>query len=108
MEAPLIIRPEIALDSFFPIFLSSALVIILGLFYISIFTLVRINKLKSSYMPLAYTFWLAQTFCLYFLSRLIQSEPFTQYVLMAAMFGFLVIPHFVYFLLEKTHENIEH
>ncbi len=108
MEAPLIIRPEIALESFFPIFLSSALVIILGLFYISIFTLVRINKLKQAYMPLAYAFWLAQTFCLYHLSHLIQSEPFTQYVLMAAMFGFLVIPHFVYFLLEKTHESVEH
>lgn len=108
MEAPLIIRPEIALESFFSIFLSSALVIILGLFYIGIFTLVRIGKLKSGYMPLAYAFWLAQTFCLYFLGHAIQSEPFTQYVLMGAMFGFLVIPHFVYFLLEKTHENVEH
>ncbi|RXJ57597.1 hypothetical protein [Candidatus Marinarcus aquaticus] len=108
MDAPLIIRPEIALENFFPIFLSSAFVIILGLFYIGIFTLVKINKLKSGFMPVAYVFWLAQTFCLYYLGILIRSEAFTQYVLMAAMFGFLVIPHFIYFLLEKTHENVEH
>lgn len=108
MDAPLIIRPEIALGSFFPIFLSSAFVIILGLFYIGIFTLVKIDRLKSIWMPVAYVFWLAQTFCLYYLGILIKSEPFTQYVLMAAMVGFLVIPHFIYFLLEKTHENIDH
>ena len=108
MEAPLIIRPEIALESFFPIFLSSALVIILGLFYIGIYTLVRLGKLKRSYMPIAYGFWVAQTYTLYSLGLLIKSEPFTQYVLMFAMFGFLVIPHFVYFLMEKTHESVEH
>ena len=108
MEAPLIIRPEIPLESFFPIFLSSAMVIILGLGYIGIYTLVRLGKLKNPLMPLAYAFWVAQTYCLYYLGVLIKSEPFTQWVLFGAMVGFLLIPHFVYFLMEKTHDAVEH
>jgi hypothetical protein len=106
--APLIIRPEIPLENFFPIFLSSAMVIILGLGYIGIYTIVRLGKLHKSFMPVAYAFWVAQTYCLYYLGVLIKSEPFTQYVLFGAMVGFLLIPHFVYFLMVKTHESVEH
>ena len=105
---PLIIRPEIPLESFFPIFLSSAMVIILGLGYVGIYTTVRLGKLHKNFMSLAYIFWIGQTSCLYYLGILIKSEPFTQYVLFGAMVGFLLIPHFVYFLMEKTHEVVEH
>ena len=108
MEAALIIRPEIPLENFFPIFLSSAMVIILGLGYIGIYTVVRMGKFNKGFMPVAYAFWIAQTYCLYYLGVLIKSEPFTQYVLMGAMVGFFLIPHFVYFLMEKTHEAVEH
>lgn len=108
MDAPLIIRPEIPLESFFPIFVTSALVIILGLCYVGTYTLVRIGKIQKPYMYLAYLFWVIQTYCLYSLGVLIKSEPFTQWVLFGAMVGFFLIPHFVYFLMVKTHEGVEH
>ncbi len=108
MIDPTIIRPEIPLEDFFYVFLSSALVIILGLGYVGIYTLVRIGKLKKPFMPLAYFFWLAQTYCLYWLGVLLSVATFTQNVLIASMVGFFLIPHFIYFLLEKTHESVEH
>ena len=108
MIEPTIIRPEIPLEDFFAVFMSSALVIVLGLFYVGIYTLVRMGKLKSFLMPLAYAFWIAQTYCLYYLGVLLSVEAFTQNVLMGAMLGFFLIPHFIYFLMEKTHEAVEH
>ncbi len=108
MIDPTIIRPEIPLEDFFYVFLSSALVILLGLGYVGIYTLVRISKLKSFYMPAAYVFWGAQTYCLYYLGVLLSVEPFTQKVLMGCMLAYLVFPHFIYFLMDKTHEAVEH
>ena len=108
MIEPTIIRPEIPLDDFFYVFLSSALVILLGLGYVGIYTLVRISKLKKYWMPMAYVSWVAQTYCLYYLGVLLQVEQFTQNVLFGAMVGFFIIPHFIYFLMEKTHEVAEH
>jgi len=108
MIEPTIIRPEIPLEDFFAVFMSSALVILLGLGYVGIYTLVRMGKMKSFYMPFAYSFWIAQTYCLYYLGVLLSVEQFTQNVLMGAMLGFLLIPHFIYFLMEKTHEAVEH
>ena len=51
MEPILIIRPEIALDDFLPIFLSSSFVLLFGLFYVAIYTLVKMERLKKIYMP---------------------------------------------------------
>ncbi len=108
MIDPTIIRPEIPLEDFFSVFLSSALVIMLGLVYVSVYALVKISKIKSYYMPLAYAFWIAQTYSLYYLGVLLSVEKFTQYVLFGTMIGFLLIPHFIYFLMNKTHEAVEH
>ncbi len=108
MIEPTIIRPEIPLEDFFAVFLSSALVILLGLGYVGIYTLVRIGKMKSFFMPAAYAFWIAQTYSLYYLGVLLSVETFTQNVLFGAMVGFLLIPHFIYFLMQKTHEAVEH
>ena len=108
MIDPTIIRPEIPLEDFFNVFLSSALVILLGLGYVGFYTLVRIGKLKSFFMPMAYAFWIAQTYCLYWLGVLLSVETFTQNVLYGAMVGFLLVPHFIYFLMDKTHEAVEH
>lgn len=108
MIDPTIIRPEIPLEDFFNVFLSSALVIILGLGYVGIYTLVRMGKLKSFLMPFAYGFWIAQTYCLYWLGVLLSVETFTQNVLFGSMVGFLLIPHFIYFLMEVTHKSVEH
>ena len=108
LEEILIRRAEIPLEDFLPVFLSGAFVIIFGAAYVGVFTLVKIKRLKSYFMPLAYVFWGLLTFCLYFLSDLIGSEPFTQKVLMMAMFAYLLFPHFIYFLMERTHESHEH
>ena len=67
MEPILIIRPEIALDDFLPIFLSSSFVLLFGLFYVAIYTLVKMERLKKVYMPFAYIFWALQTYCMYLL-----------------------------------------
>ena len=108
MIDPTIIRPEIPLEDFFAVFMSSALVILLGLGYVGIYTLVKISKLKRFYMPAAYGFWAAQTYCLYYLGVLLSVEPFTQNVLMGCMAAYLLFPHFIYFLMVKTHEAVEH
>jgi hypothetical protein len=108
MIEPTIIRPEIPLEDFFAVFMSSALVIVLGLGYVGIYTLVRIGKLKNIFMPFAYVFWCAQTYCLYYLGVLLSVEAYTQNVLFGAMVGFLLVPHFIYFLMEKTHEVVKH
>lgn len=100
-------RPEIALDDFLPIFLTSSFVLIFGLFYVGVYTLVKMGKLKSYYMPLGYTFWALQTYCLYSFSSMIQSEPFTQKALMVAMVGYLLLPHLYYYLTVHAEERYE-
>ena len=49
-------RPEIALDDFLPIFLSSSLVLVFGALFVGIYTLVKMGYLKKFYMPFAYLF----------------------------------------------------
>jgi hypothetical protein len=75
MEEILIHRAEIPLDDFLPIFVSGALVIIFGAAYVGVFTMVKIKRLKSYFMPLGYAFWALLTYCLYTLSVLVGSEP---------------------------------
>jgi hypothetical protein len=108
MEEILIVRPEIPIEDFLTVFVTGALVIIFGAAYVGVFTLVKIKKLKNYFMPLAYVFWALLTYCLYLLSSLIGSEPFTQKVMMMAMVAYLIFPHFIYFLMDKTHEAYEH
>jgi len=108
MEEILILRPEIPIEDFLTVFVSGALVIIFGAAYVGVFTLVKIKKLKNYYMPLAYVFWALLTYCLYLLSSLIGSDLFTKKVLMMAMISYLIFPHFIYYLMEKTHETYEH
>ncbi len=108
MEEIFLNRPEIPLDDFLMVFTSAALVMLLGLAFVTLFTLAKSKKIKHFYVYISYLFWLAQTYYLYLLSDLIGSEPFTKKVLIGAMIGFLVMPHFVYFLVQKTHNNYEH
>jgi hypothetical protein len=108
MEEILILRPEIPIEDFLTIFVSGALVIIFGAAYVGVFTMVKIKRLKKAYMPLAYVFWGLLTYCLYILSVLIGSGAFTKKSLMVAMVAYLLFPHFIYFLMEKTHEAHEH
>ncbi len=102
------LRPEIPLDDFLIVFILGGLVVILAAAYIGVFAFVKIKKLKKHYMVFAYMFWGLLSYCLHLLTVLIGSDPFTQKVLIMAMFAYLVFPHFIYFLLNKTHEAYEH
>lgn len=107
MDPVLIIRPEIALDDFLPIFLSSSFVLLFGLFYVAIYTLVKMGKIKSFYMPFAYIFWILQTYCMYFFATKIQSNPLTLKILMVTMVCYLILPHLYYFLNLRSEERYE-
>lgn len=69
-------RPEIALDDFLPIFLSSSLVLVFGALFVGIYTLVKMGYLKKFYMPFAYLFWILQAYCMYFMATRLQVGDF--------------------------------
>ena len=108
MKEIFINRPEIPLDDFMMVFVSAALVMFLGLAFVTLFTLAKSKRIKHFYVYIGYLFWVAQTYYLYLLSNLLGSEPFTQKVLIGAMVGFLLLPHFIYYLVQKTHEAYKH
>ena len=101
-------RPEIPIEDFLWVFLSGGLVIFLGVFFVGIYTLVKMGKLKAIYMPFAYIFWALQAYCLYYLSTVIQSEPFTKKILVVAMIGYLILPHLYYHLMVEADKRYEH
>ncbi len=107
MEPILIVRPEIALDDFLPIFLASSAVLLFGLFYVAIYTLVKMEKLKSIYQPFAYVFWVLQTYCMYYVATTIQSNHFTIKALMVTMVCYLILPHLWYYLNQRAEERYE-
>ncbi len=99
---------DIPHQDFLPIFVVSAMVIFFGMMYAGFFTIVKLRLVKNWVMGLAYLSWLALVVCIYYLGELLRVEPYTQKVLIGAMFGYLVFPHIVYFLLEKVHNRFEH
>ena len=62
---PLILRPEIALDQFLPIFIESSLVLVFGVGYAAIITLAKMGYFSKKWMPVGYLFWALQTYFLY-------------------------------------------
>ena len=92
---------------FFTIFLSSSAVLLFGLFYVAIYTLIKMGYLKSIFMPFGYIFWGLQTYCLYYVMNALGSDPYTIKVLMIAMFGYLVLPHLWYYLNQRADERYE-
>jgi len=108
MIDPSLIRPEIALDDFLPIFVSSALVLVFGGFYVGIYTAVKVSMLKKWAMPFAYMFWLLTAYCLYIMGSLMHVGEFTAKALVVAMIGYLLLPHAVYYMQDQVHENNEH
>ncbi|RLA75237.1 MAG: hypothetical protein DRG11_01665 [Epsilonproteobacteria bacterium] len=107
LDAPFLNLPEIPLDMFLPIFLSSSAVLLFGLFYVAIYTLVKMGYLKSIYMPFAYIFWILQTYCLYFVAVSLGGDSFTVKVLMIAMVGYLILPHLYYYLNQRSEQRYE-
>ena len=108
MIEPSIIRPEIALDDFLPMFLSSALAMLFGGFYVGIYTAVKVQMLKPWAMPFAYVFWLLTAYCLYLMGSLMNVGEFTAKALVVAMIGYLLLPHAVYYMQHQVHEENEH
>ena len=99
---------EIALNDFLPIFISSALVIVFGGFYVGIYTAVKVGVLKKWTMPLAYIFWLLTAYCLYVMGSLMHVGDLTAKALIIAMVGYLLLPHAVYYMQHQVHEQNEH
>ena len=108
MIDPSMIRPEIALDDFLPMFVSSALAMFFGGFYVGIYTAVKVQMLKPWAMPLAYVFWLLTAYCLYLMGSLMHVDEFTAKALVVAMIGYLLLPHAVYYMQNQVHEENEH
>ena len=108
MVDPSVVRPEIALDEFLPIFVSSALVLVFGGFYVGIYTAVKVQMLKKWAMPFAYLFWLLTAYCLYIMGSLMHVGEFTAKALIVAMIGYLLLPHAVYYMQDQVHEENEH
>ena len=107
LDAPHLNLPEIPIDDFLSIFLSSSAVLLFGLFYVAIYTLVKMDLLKHIYMPIAYMFWGLQTYCLYYVVDALGSDPFTVKVLMMAMVGYLILPHLWYHLHQTADQRYE-
>ncbi|OIP53405.1 MAG: hypothetical protein AUK54_09110 [Helicobacteraceae bacterium CG2_30_36_10] len=103
-----VISPGIALNDFLPIFVSSALVIVFGGFYVGIYTAVKVGMFKKWAMPLAYVFWLLTAYCLYIMGSLMHVGDFTAKALGMAMIGYLLLPHAVYYMQHQVHEENDH
>ncbi len=108
MIDPSVVRPEIALDDFLPIFVSSALVLVFGGFYVGIYTAVKVNILKKWTMPFAYLFWMLTAYCLYTMGSLMHVGDFTAKALVIAAIGLLLLPHAVYYMQDRVHKENEH
>ena len=108
MLDPSLIRPEIALDDFLPIFVSSALAMVFGGFYVGIYTAVKVAMLKKWAMPFAYLFWMLTAYCLYIMGSLMHVGEFTAKALVVAMIGYLLLPHAIYYMQHQVHEENEH
>jgi hypothetical protein len=102
-----IVRPEIAVDMFLPIFIVSTLVLIFGVIYAGSITLAKMGYISKKFEFLGYLFWALQTYSLYKLSIFIQSEPFTTKVLMVAMVVYLFVPHLYFRLIEDSEKRYE-
>lgn len=100
-------RPEIALEDFLPIFLSSSMVLVFGAFFVGIYTLVKMNYLKGYFMPFAYLFYILQAYCMYFMATKLQVGEFVGKVLVITMIGYLTLPHLYYYLNSKADKKYE-
>jgi len=108
MIDPSVIRPEIALGDFLPIFVSSALVLVFGGFYVGIYTAVKVKMLKPWFMVFAYMFWLLTAYCLYLMGDLMHVGEFTAKALVVAAIGLFLLPHAVYYMQDHVHKENEH
>jgi len=107
MTGPLFVRPIIQAQDFLPIFISASLILVFGLFYASIITLVKMQILSKKYDILAYMFWGLQVYSTYFMTEKMHSQPFTVKAMVIAMFAYLMVPHIYYYLITKSEERYD-
>ena len=108
MVDPTIMRVDIALEDFLPIFISSALVLVFGGVYVGLYTAVKMAMLKKGFLFLAYTFWLLTVYCFYIMGSLMHVDMFTAKALAVGSIGLLILPHAVYYMQHRVHEENEH
>ncbi|MDA3908695.1 MAG: hypothetical protein PF437_06360 [Sulfurimonas sp.] len=108
MIEEVVMRQDIPLDDFLPIFISSAMVMVFGGFYVGIYTAVKVKLLKKWTMPIAYVFWMLTAYCLYLMGSLMMVGEFTAKALVVAAIGLFLLPHAVYFMQHQVHEENEH
>ncbi|MDX9813850.1 MAG: hypothetical protein WC144_04260 [Sulfurimonas sp.] len=108
MGDQVLITQDILADEFLPLFVSSVLVLVFGGFYVGIYTAVKVNILKKPFMILGYIFWALTAYCLYLMGHYMHVNDFTAKALMVAGVGLFLIPHAVYYMQNRVHEENEH
>jgi len=108
MIEPTVVRVDIAVNDFLPIFVSSALVLVFGGFYVGIYTAVKVNLLKPWTMIVAYVFWMLTAYCLYLMGSLMHVDKFTAKALIVAAIGLFLLPYAVYYMQNQVHKENEH
>ena len=101
----LIIRQDIEIDSFLPIFIESSLVLIFGVFYAGFVTLSKMGLFSKKWMSVGYLFWVLQTYCLYDVAILIHSDYFTVKVLMVLMMVYIFVPHLYFYIVDESEKR---
>ncbi|WP_294958923.1 hypothetical protein [Sulfurovum sp.] len=107
MMETLVVRPEIAVNQFLPIFIESTLVLVFGVGYAAVITLAKMGYFSKKWMPVGYLFWALQTYFLYDFSVLIQSNHFTLKVMMVTMIAYLFVPHLYFYLISAADKRYE-
>ncbi|MDD3854577.1 MAG: hypothetical protein PHI21_02650 [Sulfurimonas sp.] len=102
------VAQDILVDDFLTIFVSSTLVLVFGGFYVGIYTAVKVKLLKTWTMPFAYLFWVLTGYCLYLMGSLMHVNELTAKALVVAAIGLLLLPHAVYYMQDRVHEENEH
>lgn len=108
MSESVLITQDILVDDFLPIFVSSTLVLVFGGFYVGIYTAIKVNMLKKPFMILGYIFWALAAYCLYLMGSLMHVNDLTAKALVVAAIGILLLPHAVYYMQDRVHEENEH
>lgn len=108
MTGDVLLTQDILVGDFLTIFVSSTLVLVFGGFYVGIYTAVKVKLLKKWAMPFGYLFWMLTAYCLYLMGSLMHVNNFTSKALVVAAIGILLLPHAVYYMQDRVHEENEH
>ncbi|MBE0513871.1 hypothetical protein [Sulfurimonas sp.] len=108
MIGEILMTQDIGVDEFLPLFIASTLVLVFGGFYVGIYTAVKVKLLKNWAMPFSYLFWILTAYCLYLMGSYMHVNDFTAKALVVAALGILILPHAVYYMQDRVHEENEH